>query len=197
MLDLTLDNIQHQNTLCKRCELYRKCHSITVGEGTIQSSLVIVVDPPGVNEELMAVRPRIILDKILREAKIAVTECYITPIVKCASYHRLGKYKKPIAHKSHHIEACKYWIWNELKLIQPKVVITMGKLSAEVLLELDKNITLKSILGEQIRVSYINSIFIPTYSPTYLLNLSEWHTTKTIKLFQNAKAIIDEPIHNF
>lgn len=190
MITITLDNMHQQNLACKRCELVRKCGKIVTGKGNLSSRLLIVTEPPTSDGELFASRPKIIFNEIINKSGLSKELCYVTPIVKCPSYERLGRYKKPVEHKKHHIEACKWWIWNELKLMQPKIVITMGKLALETLCELDKKLPLKSVVGDQIRVSYIDSIFIPTYSASYLLNLSEWHTTKTIKIFQEAVKLL-------
>lgn len=63
---------------------------------------------------------RRVLDKLLRSADIGPEEVFVTYLVKCEP----PKGKKP--NKSE-INACKAWLWRELKLVRPKLVVAFGK----------------------------------------------------------------------
>ena len=142
---LTLPALKEAASDCKGCDLYKRATQTVFGEGPKKTSVVFVGEQPGDQEDKMG-RPFVgpaggILRKALEEAGIPVTSVYVTNAVKHFKWEAQGnrrKHKKPLASE---IAACRPWLIAELKLTQPKIVVSLGLTAAQ------------SLLGRPIRLS--------------------------------------------
>jgi len=123
---------------CARCDLYKHATQTVFGEGPADAALMLIGEQPGDQEDL-AGRPFVgpagkVLDKALEAAGIERAEVYITNAVKHFKNEPRGKrriHKKP---DTSEIEACRWWLDNELELIQPAVAIALGTTAARALI---------------------------------------------------------------
>ena len=108
---------------CKKCRLSEYRTNVLLGEGNLNSKVMLIAQAPGENEDRegkMFIGPSgKVLDELLREIKINRKEIYMTNLIKCM----LPKYRKP---KLDEIEACSYYLNEEIKLINPKVLVPLG-----------------------------------------------------------------------
>jgi uracil-DNA glycosylase len=134
---LTLASVVRDAKDCQRCPLYRFATQIVFGEGPARASVMLVGEQPGDQEDLQG-RPFVgpagkILDRALADAGIDRSRIYVTNAVKHFKFEPRGKrrlHKKPNAGE---IEACKWWLDQELELIKPALTVALGATAARAL----------------------------------------------------------------
>jgi DNA polymerase len=147
---------------CNRCRLYENRTNIVFGEGNPQTDLMFVGEGPGSNEDRLG-RPFVgkaghLLDKMLKAIDLTRDEIYITNIVKC----RPPGNRNP---EESEIEKCLPYLRWQVKIIKPKIIVSLGSISAKVLINEDIKIT-----KDRGRIFTKGKIkFIPTLHPAYLL----------------------------
>ena len=115
---------------CTRCHLYKWATQTVFGEGPEDAKIVMVGEQPGDQEDLQG-RPFVgpagkLLDRALVEARIERSDVYVTNAVKHFKFEPRGKrriHKKPDRGE---IEACKWWLDRELKVLSPELVVALG-----------------------------------------------------------------------
>lgn len=170
--------------LQKLYEPYKKCiacplgalgrQTVVFGEGNSDAQLMIIGEAPGADEDKQG-KPFVgrsgkFLTKILISLGIDRNEIFITNSVKC----RPPQNRKPTPLES---KTCKdVLLINQINIIKPKVICTLGSAAIESLLE--KSIKISEKRGSHL---YFNSIIvIPTYHPAYILR-----NQKMIDVFKN------------
>ncbi len=164
------------NELYKPYQKCKGCHfsmnpatQIVFGEGNPDASLVFIGEAPGREEDLQG-RPFVgrsgkLLDRILQAADKSRQNVFITNIVKI----RPPNNRKPLLSE---IESSRPLLLNQLKIIRPQVICTLGAAALEGLLE--KPIKITQMRGKKIK--WNNITVIPTFHPAYILrNQKELH----------------------
>lgn len=159
-----LDELYKPYKNCLQCPLSNLGRTqVVFGEGNPDAKLVIIGEAPGRDEDLKG-KPFVgrsgkLLDKVLEALDMPRSEVYITNIVKCRPPNNRTPY--PIES-----ETCKkLLLLNQLKIIQPHVICTLGKSAVEGLLE--EPVAISRIRGKII--SFQNIKLIPTFHPAYIL----------------------------
>lgn len=137
--------------------------NIVFGEGNPDAALMFIGEGPGREEDILG-RPFVgrsgkLLDKILELANLERKEVFIANVVKC----RPPGNRKPLPIES---KTCKQLLlFNQIKIIRPKIICTLGSSALEALIEQPVSITkMRGSLLEH------NSMTIlPTYHPAYIL----------------------------
>jgi DNA polymerase len=147
---------------CNRCRLHENRTNIVFGEGNPQTDLMFVGEGPGSNEDRLG-RPFVgkaghLLDKMLKAIDLTRDEIYITNIVKC----RPPGNRNP---QESEIEKCLPYLRWQVKIIKPKIIVSLGSISARVLI--DENIKITKDRGRIFTKGKIK--FIPSLHPAYLL----------------------------
>jgi len=122
---------------CQRCPLYKLATQTVFGEGPAHAPVMLVGEQPGDQEDQQG-RPFVgpagrILDRALAEAGIDRARVYVTNAVKHFKFEPRGKkrlHKKPNAGE---IEACKWWLDQELEVIKPALTVALGATAARAL----------------------------------------------------------------
>jgi DNA polymerase len=111
------------------CELCRLCHDrsmVVTGSGPHDADVLVVAEAPGYHEDregrLLAGRTGELFDQLLADAGLVRDEVYLTSVVKC----RPPTGRTPFPDE---VEACEGWLFREIALVQPKVVVTLGQLA--------------------------------------------------------------------
>ena len=159
---------------CTRCDLYKNATQTVFGEGPADASLMLIGEQPGDQEDLAGL-PFVgpagkVLDKALEAAGIERNEVYITNAVKHFKNEPHGKrrlHKKP---DTSEIDACRWWLDNELDLVQPVVAVAMGATAARGLMR--KAMSINANRGRLIPLPGGVQGLI-TVHPSYLLRLQE------------------------
>jgi len=148
---------------CKRCKLWRGRTNLVFGEGSHKARLVFVGEGPG-REEDIAGRPFVgeagkLLTRIIENGMgLKRNEVYICNVVKC----RPPRNRDP---EKDEIEACLPFLEQQLRIISPEVICTLGRVSAQALLGGEFKITRER--GKWF--SFMDIPLMPTYHPAYLL----------------------------
>jgi probable DNA metabolism protein len=131
---ISLPGLREAAAGCKGCPLYKNATQTVFGEGRKTSSLVMIGEQPGDQEDL-AGKPFVgpagkILDEALVEAGIDRQEVYVTNAVKHFKWTPKGKRRIHGKPNSREIHACVPWLEAELQLIKPQLIICLGATAA-------------------------------------------------------------------
>ncbi|MEA2874235.1 MAG: uracil-DNA glycosylase [Hyphomicrobiales bacterium] len=130
---------------CRRCRLYKNATQTVFGEGPAHARLVFVGEQPGDQEDL-AGKPFVgpagqIFDRALAEAGIDRSRVYVTNAVKHFKFEPRGKRRIHQKPNNAEIEACRWWLDNELGLIKPQLAVALGATAARALTGRDTTIS--------------------------------------------------------
>ena len=127
---------------CKKCEKCKLCETrtnVVFGVGNPEADVMFIGEGPGENEDLQGEpfvgRGGQLLDKMLKAVDLdRKKNIYIANIVKC----RPPKNRDPEPTEQ---EECIQWLRNQVKLINPKIIVCLGRISAAKLIKPDIKIT--------------------------------------------------------
>ena len=168
---LTLKEIRTELGDCKRCKLSRGRQQIVFGDGSARARLLFIGEGPGEEEDLQGL-PFVgaagqLLNRMLNNLGLRREEVYIANVVKC----RPPGNRNPEADE---IGQCLPFLLKQIEAIQPRVIVTLGKVSTQVLLGTQAPIT--QIRGRWQKYGKIK--VMPTFHPSYLLRFpKERHKT--------------------
>jgi uracil-DNA glycosylase family 4 len=152
---------------CKSCELWRTRNQVIIGEGKLNSKLMLIAQAPGYKEDKegkMFVGPSgKKLNELLKYARIERREIYMTNLLKCILPH----YRRP---KNREIEACSGHLDEEMEIVNPRIITTLGYFPAKYVFdkyELRDNFNFKKICGKKFFVE--DRIVLPLMHPAALL----------------------------
>ena len=147
-------------TRCKLCKLGRS--QIVFGVGSPNADLMFVGEAPGRDEDIQGIpfvgRAGQLLTKIIEAIGLTRDEVYIANVIKC----RPPENRNP---EPDEVETCEPFLFRQIDIIKPKVIVALGKFAAQTLLR-----TLDPISRLRGRVyDYRGAKLIPTFHPAYLL----------------------------
>lgn len=124
---LTWDELENECRSCEKCPLSKTRTNCVFGTGDINARLVFVGEAPGAQEDATGI-PFVgaagqLLDKYLTAVGIPRSDVYICNILKC----RPPDNRDPMPDEQ---EKCIEYLWNQLALIQPKMIVCLGRISA-------------------------------------------------------------------
>mgnify|MGYP001597645206 FL=1 len=123
-----LSQIEKAVKTCKKCRLCKGAKNAVPGEGDINSKVVFIGEAPGANEDEQG-RPFVgragkLLDDMLRGIGLKRESVWIGNIIK----HRPPENRSPMADE---VRACSPYLEAQLKAINPKIIVTLGKFALE------------------------------------------------------------------
>lgn len=147
---------------CRSCPLCESRTHVVPGEGDIQADLMFVGEGPGHDEDVQG-RPFVgragqLLTKIIAAMKYERPEVYITNVVKC----RPPENRVPHGEE---IEACFPFLLRQIEIVRPKVIVTLGKVAADVFVPNTSAMTLLRGRFYDFRGIRVR----PTFHPAYLI----------------------------
>ena len=148
---------------CKRCKLSERRTNLVFGEGAPNARLVFVGEGPGAEEDA-AGRPFVgeagkLLTKIIESGMgLKREDVYICNVVKC----RPPRNRDP---EGEEIQACLPFLRQQLGIIKPEVICTLGRIAAQTLLGREFKITQER--GNWF--SYSETPLMATFHPAYVL----------------------------
>ncbi len=118
-----LETLNAQIRSCKNCNLSTTRKHALTGEGNLNAKILFVALSPGIKEDAenkMFIGPSgKVLNKLLLAADIARESVFMTNLVKCT----LPKNRQP---KSNEIESCSAFVNEEIKIIDPQIIVPLG-----------------------------------------------------------------------
>ena len=168
---------------CTRCALHASRTQTVFGVGSRDADLLIIGEAPGRDEDLQGEpfvgRAGQLLNAMLAAIGLHRDRVYIANILKC----RPPNNRDP---KPEEAAACNDWLRQQIELIQPGVILALGRVAAHDLLNSDQS--LGALRTRQ--HSYAGIPLIVTYHPAYLLRSpiekrKSWQDLKQVKLLLN------------
>lgn len=157
-----LSNLRAEIGDCTRCPLHKGRTHLVFGVGNPKASLMFVGEGPGADEDLKGEpfvgRAGQLLTKMIEAMGLKRPEVYIANVVKCRPPG--NRNPEPIE-----IATCLPYLKRQIEIIQPKVVVALGKFSAQTLLQTEIPIT--KLRGEFHDYGPVK--MMPTYHPAFLL----------------------------
>ncbi|MHB1001788.1 MAG: uracil-DNA glycosylase [Armatimonadota bacterium] len=130
---------------CQACDLCKTRTNVVFGEGNPATPLVIVGEGPGANEDATG-RPFVgragqLLDLALKENGITRDHVFICNVVKCrASLIENGSIKNRPP-RPDEVQTCLPWLQQQLDIMKPLVILTLGAPSSNVIIHKDFRMT--------------------------------------------------------
>ena len=147
-------------TRCKLCALGRK--QIVFGVGNPHADLMFVGEAPGRDEDIQGIpfvgRAGQKLTQIIEAIGLTRQDVYIANVIKC----RPPENRNP---EPDEVEKCEPFLFRQIDLIKPKVIVALGTFAARSLLKTDSPIS--RLRGRVF--DYRGAKLIPTFHPAYLL----------------------------
>ena len=184
----TLADIERDLGDCTRCFLAAGRNRIVFGQGNPQAELMFVGEGPGRDEDRQGVpfvgrAGELLTDIIVKGMQMQREDCYIANIVKC----RPPNNRDPQPDEA---LTCLPFLRRQIAVIQPKVVVALGRVAAQYLLD-----TTEAMVRLRNRFHDMNGIAVmPTYHPSFLLRKPEmkretWEDIKLViaRLSQNSE----------
>jgi DNA polymerase len=165
---------------CTRCKLHALGRrQIVFGVGNPDADLMFVGEAPGADEDVQGIpfvgRAGHLLTKIIEAIGLARDDVYIANVIKC----RPPGNRNP---EQDEVETCEPFLFRQIDVIHPKVIVALGTFAARALLR-----TLDPISRLRGRVyEYRGAKLIPTFHPAYLLRnpaskREVWEDMKLVK----------------
>jgi len=148
---------------CRRCRLFSSRTHLVFGEGSPRAKLVFVGEGPGQDEDRVG-RPFVgesgkLLTRIIENGMgLTRNDVYICNVVKCHP----PRNRDPEADE---MEACIPFLREQLRIIGPEIICTLGRVAGQALL--GKGFKITKNRGEW--RSYEGTPLMPTFHPAYLL----------------------------
>lgn len=147
---------------CQKCPLAKTRTHAVPGEGDLNADLMFIGEAPGRDEDMQG-KPFIgragqLLTKIIHAMKFQRDEVYITNIVKC----RPPGNRNPLGTE---MASCKHYLLAQIELINPKVIVTLGKVAASFFIRSSLGMT--ALRGDF--YDFNNIKVMPTFHPSYLI----------------------------
>jgi DNA polymerase len=157
-----LEQLGIEASTCEKCRLSRTRTQVVWGTGNPNADLMFIGEAPGRDEDVQG-KPFVgragqLLTDIIKAMKLTRDDVYIANVIKC----RPPENRNP---EPDELESCRPYIQRQVELINPKVIVTLGKFA------------LQSLTGKANAVSaargqwteYNGIKVMPTYHPAYLL----------------------------
>jgi DNA polymerase len=170
---------------CPRCKLSKSRTNIVFGQGNSKAELMFVGEAPGRDEDEQGLafvgRAGQLLTKIIEAIGYQREQVWICNVLKC----RPPDNRNP---EPDEVAACRPFLEEQIRLIGPKVIVTLGTFAAQALLETDESIgrmrgRWRTALGVRV---------MPTFHPAFLLRSPErkkdvWEDMKLVRDFLSEK----------
>jgi len=170
------DRIENSGTLDELYRISKECHNCALGAGRAnyvfgvgnpRAEILFVGEAPGAEEDRLGEpfvgRAGQLLNRILAAMKLKREDVYITNILKC----RPPGNRDPLPEEA---ETCEPILFQQIRLIQPKIVCCLGRIAAQRLLQ--TNMSLGKMRDRWF--DYHGTALLVTYHPAALLRNPEF-----------------------
>lgn len=147
---------------CTKCPLHRGRTHAVPGEGPADADIMFIGEGPGFHEDQQG-RPFVgaagqFLEELLNSIGLTREQVYITNVIKC----RPPGNRDPLPQE---VNACEPYLDRQIELIQPKVVVTLGRFS---MARAFPNARISHIHGDPRKIGGI--VYYPMYHPAAALH---------------------------
>lgn len=167
MVEVPLETWEHIRAAvsnCQKCDLHQTRTKTVFGVGSEMADWMIVGEAPGAEEdrrgEPFVGRAGKLLDEMLRAVGLDRQTVFIANVLKC----RPPDNRDP---KTNESSQCRVYLDRQIELIQPKIIIAVGRIAAQLLLDTDA--PLGRLRGQLHHIGAARTPVVATYHPAYLL----------------------------
>lgn len=178
------DGLREMVRDCPRCKLCHTRNRTVFGVGPENAPLLLIGEAPGADEDAQGEpfvgRAGQLLDEMLSAiGRSRRDNVYIANVVKC----RPPANREPEADE---VASCRPYLEQQIRLIRPRLIVSLGRISAQMLL--DSDAPLSRLRGTVHRHRVDDTPLIVTYHPAYLLRsprekAKSWADLKMIHRF--------------
>ena len=159
----SLEEAAREASTCTRCRLAGGRTQVVYGVGDPHADLMFIGEGPGFHEDKQG-EPFVgaagqLLNRMLAEIELPREGVYICNVVKC----RPPGNRDPLPDE---IEACTPYLREQIQLIDPVVVVTLGNWATRFILE--KQVSISRVRGQ--RFPWSGRTVIPTFHPAAILH---------------------------
>lgn len=134
----TWESLRKECLDCKGCSLADTRHNVVFGDGAENAELLFIGEGPGQHEDEQGIpfvgKAGELLDDMLEIIGLDRTKVYVANIVKC----RPPQNRDPLNVEQ---DACIGWLRRQTALLQPKLIICLGRIAAQAIIKEDFKIT--------------------------------------------------------
>jgi DNA polymerase len=185
-----LSELKVQAILCEACDLSKRKPCVMFGTGNEHTDVLLIGDVPhDVNaehtqEHVFTEDSSALLNQMLTAIGLQRNQIYETPLIQCPTPE----------HRDPNVEewaACETWLQQKITLIQPKIILLMGRVAAQTLLQSQSPL-------HDLRGQWHHHQGVPTraiYHPAYLLRSPRQKQTmwNDLQQIQARLKAMDEP----
>ncbi len=135
---MTWEELEQKCKECRACELHKTRTNLVFGCGNREAKLMFIGEAPGESEDLSGIpfvgRAGKLFDKYLEVVDIPRESVYIANMLKC----RPPKNRDPLPSEE---DFCIQYLREQVRLIRPKIIVCLGRISAMRLIKPDFKIT--------------------------------------------------------
>ena len=169
---------------CQRCQLSTGRTQVVFGTGNPQASIMFVGEAPGFYEDREGV-PFVgaagkLLTELLQSIGLERSDIYIANVIKC----RPPNNRDPLPEE---IDTCKPFLLQQIELIQPKLVCTLGNFATQTLL--DRKVGITKVRGQAIPLEHF--VVFPLLHPAAALDQNNL-LVPLKEDFQKLKTVLEE-----
>ena len=177
---MELQALQQECLACRRCGLCETRHSVVFGQGAAHAEVMLVGEGPGANEDEQGLpfvgKSGQLLDHYLEAVDLSRDKnVYIANIVKC----RLPQNRTPLEDEA---MACLPYLRAQVALIQPQIIVCLGKTAAMYVIDREIRITRDRGIWRMKKGIWM----LPTFHPAALLRdeskkRDAWHDMQSLR----------------
>jgi DNA polymerase len=159
----SLEELELQALSCQSCRLSQTRNKVVFGVGSRNPRIVFVGEGPGAEEDLsgepfVGKAGAFLTAAITKGMNLRREDVYICNVVKC----RPPENRNPLPDE---VSACENFLFRQLELLSPEVIITLGSPAQKALTGIDKGIT--RLRGNWLEWRGVR--VMPTFHPAYIL----------------------------
>ena|SRR5688572_14582114 len=197
------DITQVHNTLhdrgCRRCDLgfQANINGCCVSRGTFDTRKMIIGEAPGKEEDARGAPftgpAGKLMDQIWYSAGMNSSDWYISNVIHCRPVAQKGSGKENLTPKTDQIDKCKVYIENEIKLLKPELIVTLGAIATSTILGI-KGMKMGDYRGKLVKAKIAgHSVLVfPMLHPAALLHAKgnkDLYTTYRLQMWEDAQML--------
>ena len=156
------ESLKRECAACRGCSLWETRHELVFGVGNESAEVMLIGEGPGEQEDRRG-EPFVgpagkLLDDMLAMIDLDRSRVYIANIVKC----RPPGNRDPLGSEQ---DACSGWLERQIALVDPKIIVCLGRIAAQGIMKKDMRITRE----HGVWYEHDGMMYMATYHPSALL----------------------------
>jgi len=187
--------IEEEIKNCQSCDLYKQRCIPVPGEGGNHVKLMVVggwltieAEEGGLTKSasIFGKEEDAMLFNMFKAIHLSQEETFVTNLIKCG----IGENIQP---KAEHIDACVSYLFRQIGVVSPRVILSMGSVATKTLLKLPRSLSQLRGSFHQLEIDSERHVSVmPTYHPSFLLKNpgmkhATWHDLQLVEKYLSGK----------